>query len=532
MRAVKFLCTAIIGISFNIIITKAQDTVNSKDKVIDLGSLLGEMVNRADLAKYPAGAWTLHHVSSYDRSSVARDKPGWFANKDWDNYIRKENNNGVAEYVMMDADGPGVITRFWVAGHPNKKAHSRFYIDGQRAPFWEADHTGALIGQNTEIGAPLSQRSVDQDYLAINSGSQPGHNLYAPIPFKHHIKVTYDRAPGEADSGFWYNIDYRIYNSDVNVTSFSAETPSRFAALLHSTNEVFNNFMAESAETAVIDGEKSAKSIVFNLIPGASKSIKFQGTGSVRKIFLSLKGGSLNDAVSKLVFQIEFDGRLTVNVPAGFFFGCGDQLMKSANWYSKVDTNGTMANYWVMPYHHNATIHLLNKGSEPINGLLKVAAGDWKWDNNTMYFHAMFKKIENYMTVAQKGRDFNYIDLENKAGVYVGDILQVNKPVGGWWGEGDEKIYIDGSKFPDDFGTGSEDYYGYAWGHPETFNHIFNSQPLSNANFSDKGGTTVNSRERNLEAIPFKKSLRFDMESWNWFGGPVNYAWACFWYEK
>jgi hypothetical protein len=61
---------------------------------------------------------------------------------------------------------------------------------------------------------------------------------------------------------------------------------------------------------------------------------------------------------------------------------------------------------------------------------------------------------------------------------------------------------------------------------------MFFSQPIGNANLMDKGGTTVDSRERDLDAIPFGHSLRFDMESWNWFSGPVSYAWACFWYEK
>ena len=37
---------------------------------------------------------------------------------------------------------------------------------------------------------------------------------------------------------------------------------------------------------------------------------------------------------------------------------------------------------------------------------------------------------------------------------------------GGWWGEGDEKFFVDGEKFPSTFGTGSEDYFGYAWCHP------------------------------------------------------------------
>ena len=36
-------------------------------------------------------------------------------------------------------------------------------------------------------------------------------------------------------------------------------------------------------------------------------------------------------------------------------------------------------------------------------------------------------------------------------------------PVEAWWGEGDEKVFVDGEKFPSHFGTGTEDYYGYAW---------------------------------------------------------------------
>lgn len=140
--------------------------------------------------------------------------------------------------------------------------------------------------------------------------------------------------------------------------------------------------------------------------------------------------------------------------------------------------------------------------------------------------------MNHFMTQAQKGRDFTYLNIEGKAGVYVGDILQVNKAVGGWWGEGDPQIYIDNKSFPTIFGTGTEDYYGYSWGNPAIFNHAFYSQPIGNADLQKKGGTSVNSRVRSLDAIPFKHYFHFTVESWNWFGGPVNFAWSCFWYEK
>jgi hypothetical protein len=190
-----------------------------------------------------------------------------------------------------------------------------------------------------------------------------------------------------------------------------------------------------------------------------------------------------------------------------------------------------MACYWVMPFQKDVEITLVNKGEKTITGNIELATGNWKWTNQSMYFHAAFKKLANFHTTAQEGKDFNYLELRSTGGVYVGDILQVSKDVGGWWGEGDEKIYVDQNNFPTDFGTGTEDYYGYAWGHPETFNHIFNAQPLGKANLMDRGGTTVNVRVRDLDAIPFKKSFKFDMESWNWFGGPVTYEWSCLWYE-
>jgi hypothetical protein len=34
------------------------------------------------------------------------------------------------------------------------------------------------------------------------------------------------------------------------------------------------------------------------------------------------------------------------------------------------------------------------------------------------------------------------------------------KNIDWWWGEGDEKFFVDGEQFPSTFGTGSEDYVG------------------------------------------------------------------------
>jgi hypothetical protein len=104
----------------------------------------------------------------------------------------------------------------------------------------------------------------------------------------------------------------------------------------------------------------------------------------------------------------------------------------------------------------------------------------------------------------------------------------MNNPNEIWWGEGDEKIYFDGQKFPSHFGTGTEDYYGYAWCTPEFFESPFHSQPRAEGP-RNKGHVT-NTRVRLLDAIPFHKDFRFDMEVWHWRPCNVAYAATTYWY--
>jgi hypothetical protein len=110
--------------------------------------------------------------------------------------------------------------------------------------------------------------------------------------------------------------------------------------------------------------------------------------------------------------------------------------------------------------------------------------------------------------------------------VFVGDTLAVRNRTGSWWGEGDEKIYIDyldinrdgSTATPDQKGTGTEDYYNYSWGHPADFFSAFVNQPNASAQSNSPGytingdGLSVNSRVRGLDTIPFDQSLKFDME--------------------
>jgi hypothetical protein len=74
------------------------------------------------------------------------------------------------------------------------------------------------------------------------------------------------------------------------------------------------------------------------------------------------------------------------------------------------------------------------------------------------------------------------------AGHYIGCNLSVTNFKDTWWGEGDDMIWVDGYKWPPDLhGTGSEDYFGQAWGmQPNAF--------LRNGSSIFEGGTIPSQR--------------------------------------
>jgi len=189
-----------------------------------------------------------------------------------------------------------------------------------------------------------------------------------------------------------------------------------------------------------------------------------------------------------------------------------------------------------MPFNEKVKIEFLNLGSQSVKlARYKILTKPWKWDKRSCYFHAAWKQWPEIKTQSnEKAKDRGALDLTwitvKGQGSYVGDALTLFNTANAWWGEGDEKIYVDGEHFPSHIGTGTEDYYGYAWCKPAFFQSAFHAQPSGDGNF--KPGFTVNSRFRALDAIPFTKSIKFDMELWHWAATTMSYAPATFWYAR
>lgn len=504
---------------------------------ISLESLLIEMVDRDQIAKFPDPEYTNKQFSSYDRTSEQAGNQEWFANWDRTNFLREENNSGRREFVLYDAEGPGVMVRFWMTfGGPGAGSGTlRFYIDGAENPVIEGNAMKVLSG-GIITGEPLSSSvSPLTDY------GRRGHNLYLPIPYNESLKITYESenvAENEARQGsedVYYNINYRTYKPGVDVRSYSTDQHEEVMPLL---NKVQQMLAKKDNEADLENYELSHLPISNTLQPGENFTKKVKGPAAIRKIMLQVFADNVKQALRSTVMEISFDGNKTIWVPVGDFFGTGYQIRESNTWYTTVTSHGMMGAYWVMPFQENAEITFHNLGDQTVHLQNAVVSySEWKWNEQSMYFGSSWKEYSNTYTGEQKNMegigdpfDVNFTHLKGQ-GVYVGDVLTLFNTAYDWWGEGDEKIYVDGEDFPSHFGTGTEDYYGYAWVRPEIFNnHPFIAQPDGSGNITP--GYTINTRFRSLDAIPFNEELKLDMELWHWTSTLIDYAPTTFFYTK
>ena len=126
--------------------------------------------------------------------------------------------------------------------------------------------------------------------------------------------------------------------------------------------------------------------------------------------------------------------------------------------------------FWHMPFRKSARIEIVNQSEKPISLLYYNI--DWikkqSLPEDTPYFYAQYRQEYPSPTA----RDYVVLETEGK-GHYVGTVLAVRTRSPAWFGEGDEKIYIDGEEKPSIWGTGTEDYFLSAWGLKKTSTPYF-----------------------------------------------------------
>lgn len=504
--------------------------------------LLEEMTDPAFHSRWPEHEYTCRQSSSYSRASVdpstaAQDgkfRPesgrdwgkGWFENHDFDNYLREETIDGQTEYVMLEDNNPGVILRFWTAymGYLDGEGGDYcFYIDGNEKPVIKM-HNKALVGGTGLVGYPFSYDAPAK----TENLTWLGHNLTLPIPYSRSCKITfrpYDPSRTAETHGHYYQINYRSYKAGTKVESFDGNTMMKYA------KEIYACGVKLTGDKDIL-GDDVRKAGGCTIAPGAKKTLAVKGERCITSLSIRLGAADISEALGKTILKIRFDGEQTVECPVGNFYGIGPRQLSNCTFYVRTNSDGLMTAYWVMPFARKAEITLENGGSSDVDvKLFQVTSKPSVWDPaRSMYFHACYNETKN-LDCSTKF-DYNFVTIKGK-GRYVADGLTVYNyfpdDTGiNWWGEGDEKIFVDGEAFPSHFGTGSEDYYSYAYCRPQPFSYPSISQPIGDGNKTP--GLTVNNRYRLLDDIPFEKSLAFYMEIWHPYYASMDYAPTTFWY--
>jgi hypothetical protein len=216
-----------------------------------------------------------------------------------------------------------------------------------------------------------------------------------------------------------------------------------------------------------------------------------------------------------MLLRIYWDGRQkpAIEAPMGdFFCNAFGKRYEVASLPVAVGDSGSYNCYWNMPFRKAARIEVVNQGEKPISLLYYNI--DWiKKDSlpeDTPYFHARYR--QEYPL--EHGKDYVLLDTKGR-GRYVGTLLSVRTRSPNWFGEGDEKIFIDGEPKASIYGTGTEDYFLQAWGLKKTMTPFFGT-PHYDQPYRLIGSKISCYRWHMADPVAFEKGIKVAFEHYGW----------------
>ena len=489
-------------------------------QVRDYTYFLNELVNLDGLPLLQDGVISAQ-ASSYDRTSrydaETDEYIEWGANADWGQYIREDEET--KEGVMAELEGPGCILRMWSA---SPQGVIRFYLDGDTKPTYEFDFKKLFTGEIEPFIRPLVwQRGV------VLGGTNPASDCYVPIPFAKSCKVTTvllneDGTPKDIPR-YHYQIGYKLYPKDWKVETFRLPLKPKYKAALDEAARLWENCGEDPQPLRRRRAREQREQVsTIKVKPGeTTKLFDLTGPATIRQFHATVKS---KDAYAgrKVVLRAFWDGaeEPSVLTPIGDFFGraVGEKEYRSLPLGMTDEMDYC---YWRMPFRKRGTLTVENQGVKEATIECRFVYTTGAVAENAAYFHAKWRR-----EASSKTFDYPFLECDGSAGVYLGDVLAIDNLLGGWWGEGDEKIYVDGEKFPSTFGTGSEDYYGDAWG-IRWFVNPYHGCP------QNEGRKQVLYRWHISDSIPFSKSFKITIENYSAFNFDMQngYASVAYWYQ-
>lgn len=293
------------------------------------------------------------------------------------------------------------------------------------------------------------------------------------------------------------------------------------------------------------------------------------GCGVIRHIWCTAESADPL-LLRKLVLRIYWDGEAlpSVEVPLGDFFGMGYGVTR--NFHSAPLTMSPQGGrgfncYFPMPYRSSARFTLQNDCGEAVSFYFNIDFEQYAaLPDNALCFHSQWRREKNTRgwadpkrpvlsepagdpslppwypkawTVANiDGRD-NYVILEAEGkGHYVGCNLNIDcveRQANDWYGEGDDMIFLDGETLPSIRGTGTEDYFGTAFGPREEFCSPYQGITLYSGTkeWPWKGKNSLY-RFHIPDPVYFQKSIRVTIEHGHANKLSNDYSSTAYWYQS
>lgn len=469
-----------------------------------------------DAVKSAADLLSLPYIDDTMRySSTSYDREGY--NQDYNQSLYIDENG---QQVLLDVKGKGCVYKIFLPTVFYPEDNLSVYIDDCSVPAIDGSIQDIFSGRHPRIPEELVEINVPAEGNAVR---QSGYIMYLPIPFSKRIKIT------SAGNGkfFYYHIDYALYPQEAEVESYGACQDC--SALISAMRD------------GCIVGGKKYGGVFESEMNKANRFFSIQQE-NMQITCLRLKldkiyahGGAAEDyqKLNDLQLKIFFDGKDEpfVNAPFSSLFGfpthgpdpnAPDYRTKSLAF--GIDEGNWLYLKYPMPFCERAEVQMENMSGTNISVeyeiFMQPFSGEQKWG----YFHA--KQLQTEINADDKN-DIRMIELEG-SGRLVGIVASMDTDVSaekGQYLEGDEHIYIDGSRSPQVNGTGTEDFYNGAY----YWNSGTLSRPFYGCGYNAKWahgsvrcaeeGTYKTMAYRVLigDSVPFRSRLIFDMEH-----GPVN----------
>lgn len=251
-----------------------------------------------------------------------------------------------------------------------------------------------------------------------------------------------------------------------------------------------------------------------NLAPHSRTIIAgYQGSGFIQHIWMTVD----ESALRYLILRIYWDGTdvPAVETPLGDFFANGHGKRCPINSIPvSVNSSGGLNCYWCMPFFKEFKIEIENCLDKEVSGFFYQISGNvGNLSGPPIYYHATYNR-----SVTEREKPvYRILDSLNGYGVYLGCYLAWTQLSDGWWGEGEMKFYIDDDyDYPSICGTGTEDYFGGAWGFADgTYSTPYLGYPL----FDTSGAVPKHGlyRWHILDPIYFRKKMSVSIQAIGWW---------------